>query len=421
MTPQPRPRLRRRWFVLALFAGLAAALAAGVWAGGPTWRSDTFGPAFDPAFSDDGAALFTFHGLAPPPGQPCAPLAVRRDAATGAVLGAVPIHWEGPPAGGSPARSDRLWVTRLQGGQRILVGQLSGASPSHFAYYVHDAATGRAATGPLRADRLGFYRSPDGRWFGAAREALLRVLPRPGDRVRWAAFAPGGGRVAVHRAPEVGHGPHAIEVYELPSGREGPRLELPPRDWQRAYEWAPDGRLRVEAQEPDGTGPGNFDRRTYSFGVGDADFGSERAEPLLSGYAATGRGQSFWETGPGWVARLDFPDAVAPLWKRGLLWAAAKLGRSPGVGRAEDLHVRVRFLDPDGAVRSEVPWVPFRYAIAPDARHVAGIGPDGRVEVWQVDRLPPWLWSLAAGVLCGGLVLAVPLILSRRRRPEVAA
>jgi hypothetical protein len=415
-----RHRVLWRRYALAVAAGLAAAAGTWVWLEGPTWRSSAAGPGTLPHFSRDGRTLTTCHGQELKPGAPFAPRLVRWDVATGRMLADVPVAWEGPP----PAMPEWAAFTFLPDDARVLVGvPLRDPPRHHYVYYTYDAATGQRLAGPVQADHWMQDCSDDGRWFmarqdnykglavvaAATGETALRLGPGP-DAHPWSvAFAPGGGRVAVHWRPEKGSGPHAVVIHELPSGRELRRLPLPDRPWQRVNEWRGDGRLYAEVNDPDPSGPRSYFRRSYSFSLADADFGAERPEPLLAGHVAGGGGgQTFWEAGPGWVAHIDLLGARRSPVEQALDWLDRRLGTSLAprpVGRG-----RVRMLDAaTGAARCELPLVTYPCAVSPDGRWVAAGGE--AIEMWAVPPPRKGLWAAGAGLLAAGVMLLV----ARRR------
>jgi hypothetical protein len=428
--PSLRP-VRRRWLILATLAGLAAAAAVGVWAGGPRWHSVAFGPGFDLGFSRDGSELLTSHGLEPGPDGRFDPRIVRWDAVTGRPLGATPLVWEGPRIVPAPGVPNRLYVTHVPGGERLLVGSIVPGTVPCVEYYVHDAATGRKTAGPFRSDRFVHACSPDGRWCAAegdgmkgravvstaTGETVLYLAPRLDYFPQSVVFSPKGDRAAVHWWPADATDRHFVQVYDLPSGREGRRLDLPPRPWQWIKEWSAD-RLYIEARETDSHVPLAIFWRVYSFSLADDDFGTMRTEISWTRRFTRGMYTSL-ETGPGWVAHIDPMKPDLPRWRQWLEWTGRKVGLS--VGQSPPVAYRVRFLDPDtGAVKTELPLVGYPWAIAPNGRWVATIHPERGVEVWAVGGVPPWVWAAAAGAICGGGVLGLAAFArGRPARPTV--
>ena len=276
---RPRfPPIKCRWLIFAALAGLATAAVAGYWADGPRWPSIAFGPDSSLGFSRDSNELLTFHGLELGPKGELEPRIVRWDVATGRQLGVTPIVWEGPPVVASPGVPNRLYVTRIPGDERLLVGIQIPGPQSCVEYYVHDTATGRKTAGPFRSDRMVTDCSPDGRWCSAERDLMkglavvsvatgdtvLRLLPRSDSFPNSAAFSPDGNRAAVLWWPGDSTGNyHFVQIYDIPSGGKGRRLDLPPGRWQWIREWSAD-RLYAEVDH----------RRVYSFSLADDDFGT---------------------------------------------------------------------------------------------------------------------------------------------------
>jgi hypothetical protein len=431
MKPPSLPPVKRRWLVLATVAGLAAAAAVGVWAGGPHWHSAAFGPGFDLGFSPDGGELLTSHGLEPGPDGRFDPRIIRWDAVTGRPLGATPLVWEGPPIVTPPGVPNRLYVTHVPGGQRLLVGSIVPGTEPCVEYYVHDAATGRKTAGPFRSYGFVTTCSPDGRWCAAGRgatnglavistatgETVLDLRPGSDSFTQCAAFSPDGNRVAVLWLPDQTAGQHFVQLYDLPSGRKGRRLDLPLRPWQWIKEWSAD-RLYIEVRETDSHVPLAISWRVWSFSLANDNFGAAHIETLLTRQSATDAEYTFWETGLGWMAYIDRVTTELPQWRRWLERTGRKVGLS--LGRSPHVAYRVRFLDPDtGAVKTELPRVGHPWAIAPNGRWVATIHPERSVEVWAVGGVPPWVWAAAAGAICGGGVLG--LAACARGRPAKPA
>jgi len=236
---------------------------------------------------------------------------------------------------------------------------------------------------------------PHGYRLLARRPLVLRLLPRSDSFPNSAAFSPDGNRAAVLWWPGDSTGNyHFVQIYDIPSGGKGRRLDLPPGRWQWIREWSAD-RLYAEVDH----------RRVYSFSLADDDFGTMRPEPLLT-HSFDGAAETFCETGPGWVAHIEQVAPVVPQLQQWLEWIGLKAGSS--LGRLQPKVNRVRFLDPQtGAQIRELPQVALTYAIAPNGRFVAAIDPERSLEVWAVQGRPVWAWAAAAGAISGALILSL--------------
>jgi hypothetical protein len=288
-----------------------------------------------------------------------------------------------------------------------------------FQYCVNHADDGRKLAGPFESDHWVVSYSQDGRWCCASKdklkglavidtgtaETVLRLSPLA-DRYPWAtAFSPDGQSVAVHWRPVAKGDRHVVAIYELPSGREIRRLDLPERPWQRINSWESDDRLYAEINEPDSNGPRSYFRRTFSFNVSDADFGAERMEPLRAGHVAGNGRQTYWDTGDGWVAHLTTlsPDEGPPL-RKATEWIDRKFGTS--LTAKYTSSVRIRMLDSaNGSIRCEVPQAASGCTFSQDGRWIASAG--NAVEVWSVPPPRQALWSTVAGLATFGTILAV--------------
>jgi hypothetical protein len=419
-----RPRIRLRWYILGVVAGMTAAFVTYWWFDGPRWRDRSAGPGHDPHFSSDGNTLTTFHGLEAKPNEEFSPKVVKWDSASGRKLSETPLDWKEP----LPLSVERLYVSPVPGDAHSLVGTFLADSSRRLSYYVLDESTGQRISGPINSRYFIQTSSANGRWCSTAEDdfkaiaiveidsgkTVFHLTTHDGVVPISSAYSPNGNQVAVHWRPNwrtTGNDrDHFVVIYELPSGREIRRLDLPRRMWQRINDWESDNRLYVEINDPDPSGKGSYFRRSFSFSMGDADFGGERPEPLRAGHVA-GKGgrQAYWGTGDGWVAQLTTlePDEGPPLRKISE-WIDQKLRTSltPKWGD----RVRIRMLDAaNGSVRCEVPEAVVGCTFSNDARWIASAG--DAVEVWSVPPPRQAFWATCAGLA----TFAVALIVGRFR------
>jgi hypothetical protein len=415
-----RPRIRLRWYVLGVVAGMTATFFTYWWFDGPRWRDSNKGHGNSPHFNIDGSTLTTFHGFDRQPSQPFAPIMVDWDVRSGHKLREIPLSWNGR----TPGPPDLHVVQALPGDERILLGMMVFTGKNQiFQYFVHRADDGRKLAGPFESDHWVMSYSNDGHWCRTSRdnhkglaiidtgtaETVLRLSPLA-DCYPWAtAFSPDGRFVAVHWRPEAKGARHVVAIYELPSGHEVRRFDLPARPWQRINDWESDNRLYAEIDEPDSGGPGFYFRRSFSFSMSDADFGAERPEPLRAGHVAgTGR-QTYWDAGDGWVAHVTtlLSDQGPPL-RKATEWIDRKFRTS--LTPKWNSSVRIRMLDAaDGSVRCEVPQAAMGCTISHDGRWIASAG--DAVEVWSVPPPRQAFWATCAGLA----TFAVALIVGRFR------
>jgi hypothetical protein len=416
-----RPRIRLRWYALGIVAGLFAAFVTYWWFDGPRWRDLSKGPGASPHFSNDGSKLTTFHGYDKQPYQPFAPIMVEWDVQSGRKLREIALTWDGP----KPAPPDIPVVQALPGDERILLGMMVFTGKNQFfRYYVHRALDGRKLSGPFESDHPVLSYSQDGRWCCASRDNLkgvaiidtdtaqtvLRLKPLA-DRSTWAtAFSPDGRMVAVHWRPEAEGSRHVVAIHELPSGRELRTFDLPERPWQRINSWESDNRLYAEINELDPIGKRAYFRRSFSFGMTEAELGAERPEPLRAGVSGIEH-QTYWETGDGWVAhltRLELDDA--PPLRKVTEWIDQTFRTS--LTPQWSSNFRIQLLDvTDGSLRCEVPQATKGCTFSRNGRWIASAG--DAVEVWSVPPPRQALWATCAGLATFAAVLVVGRYRSR--------
>ena len=293
-------------------------------------------------------------------------------------------------------------------------------------WFLFDTATGQPrgiSVGDVAHINSGAF-STDGRWFWVYHSSranpwdgidivdtetgkrAVELRERNGEKPLDCCFSPDNKAVAVHwrkQGTTRGAARDSVRIVELPFGRELRNFDLPTRPWQRVDQWIGD-RLYAEVDVPNGP-MGYYLHRSYSFDLLGKSVGEGRPEPLLSGQVIRREGQTYWDNGPGWLASLSLGQREPERWKTWVEWVATKIGMKFRAERG--LVNSVRFLDPaTGRLRyelAEAPKIPC--VISHNGKLVAGIQPDGVVQVWEADPPPRWPWTAAAGMLGAGSVL----------------
>ena len=426
--------MRWLWRGLAVVAG--AIIAAAVWLSGqgPAWRSPPRAGQLE-GFSPDGAMLVTSYS---PSLVGANPEVSRWDAVTGRLLGRTTFPCADP---------NRIKSVRPSAdGRKALVGEGESVSPTRADFYsgdwyLHDGFTGERQAGPIRGVSGVFPQdfSPDGRWVYAIHSEPVdkdkpplsgkwtlhilsastgEVIVRAGVRDRRyplaCYFAPDGDTAAIswsYQDEQSGARRRMIRIFELPSGRERRRFDLPQRSWVRVDHW--DGRF-LEAVASVADDPSGAVWQSYVFDLSKEPVGEGFEDPLLRGMGS-GRNAppQFWLHGEDWVGQFSFLPADDPRpavfawWDR----IAARVGlRRPPSGT----WVSARLIDrATGQVRYEAP-TPIGYPprVSPDGRWLACSHDSESIEVWDTKRRPRWPEAFAAGMVAGGGVL----LLGRWRR-----
>jgi hypothetical protein len=313
-------------------------------------------------------------------------------------------------------------------------------------WYLHDGITGKRLAGPIRGVGMVFPNpnpfSPDGRWalgfhfdpggkgkppwsgkptlhiFSATTgEVIAQVGERDGSDPTGCCFAPNGDSAAIfwsYMDKQSGYARHTMRIFELPSGRERLRFDLPKRPWIRVDGW--DGRfLEAVASVPDDPS-GDVVWQSCVFDLSKEPVGEGFEDPLLRGTDGAGDAPKSWLHGEDWVGRFrilpadDPPPAVLAWWDR----IAARVGLRR---RPSGIQVSARLIDrATGQVRYEAP-TPIGHPprVSPDGRWLACRHDSESIEVWDTKRRPLWPQALAAGIVAGGGVLLVGRWRRRRR------
>ena len=417
-----RPRIRLRWYVLGVIAGMCAAFVTYWWLDGPRWRDSSEGPGWDPFFSADGNTLSTFHGVDVSANRPLRPRIVQWDTSIGRKISVVPFEWTGPAI----QPNFRLMIAASANRRRILVGTILTTTIPGCIYGVYDPSTGARIAGPISADHWIRSISTDGRWCailhfdGSAivevdSGAIVRTFdrkdsefPRPG------VFAPDGLHAAVLWQHE--NKDHAeIALYELPSGSEIRRFDLPARRWQQLIDWERDNRLYIECREPAlYSPPGTSFLCTYSFDLTDLALGAERYESLRSTAGKDSGEPEYWQAGNDWVAHLtEINQSSRSLITRVFAWIDRLCNTT--LSSKSNPSMQICMLNSaDGNHSWELADLPYaRTLVSDDGRWIASVG--DAVEVWSVPPPRQTLWATCAGLATLGIVFAVG---HRRSRPR---
>jgi hypothetical protein len=316
------------------------------------------------------------------------------------------------------------------------------------SWYLHDGVSGkqltRAISGLAMAPPDAF--SADGRWFWGRPEdpygdrddyqgvaiysaetgsVVVKLDDRFSLKAGEVAFAPDGTSAVVLWQSErpLDESPSAIQVIDLPSGKQRQWVELPPRPWTHIHRW--DGR-RLDLSLP---GKGNpLRQRLYELPPDPAlssldselDFTGQRwtfdliQEPMGEGTPdsmATEDLHKFWYDGLAWRAVFTMvpPAKSAAPTSTFALWVDWLLKRIGIYTDRTGAYFSVRFVDPaTGVTRYEVPR-PVRHPclVSADGRRMACSTEGDGVEVWDTDPPPRWPWAAGAGI--GGMALALAL------------
>jgi hypothetical protein len=411
----------RSWLIPLGF-GLAVAGAVWWWPAQPMWRSGPNAGKLWQFSADERTIVVAWE----PPSTTQDPEVSRWDVETGRLLGRVRLPCADPAALKSVGASPD--------GTRALVGEGFPDTPASASFasgdwYLHDAVTGRRLMGPIPgAAAAGMWSfSPDSRWFyiacgdrrggfrgvhgcaigsAASGRLVVRLDERQGLKGPQLKFAPDGNSAcAFWAAPEfqAGKVKAAIQVIDLPSGRDRRWLDLPARPWTRVESW--DGRQLVMVVS-DGADAAAYPRHRCIFDLaqGSAGEGIDLSEPAE-------QKDLFWKDGPGWRARFEYvppgKSLLSPRLAYGLDLALGFFGirRDPQTGNRR----QVRFVDPDtGATRYELPR-PVRISciVSPSGRRMACNTADNGVEVWDVDPPPRWPWAVGAGLVAAAVTSAL--------------
>lgn len=432
-------------FILAALTGAIAAAIVWHWPVGPTWRSEPDVGTLT-GFSLDGSIIVRSHLKSVPGTLLTTPEVTRWDAATGKVLSRTemicsdirevqpPEFWPFP---------DSIRAVRPSPDGRIaLVGEGVNDGANEIVsgnWYLHDAITGKRLSGPIEGVSVDSsqYFSPDGHWF-VARSAringlavargrlgiyaaesgkLIREFPdRDGLPAANCVFASDGATAAVHWTLCVEPGPdqldekrrHAVQIIELPSGRERRWVDLPPRPGMHFDYWDGQNLVATTAEKQVRSKPFTIQRSTRVFDLSRESAGDGVEDPLL--HTDTGAGTiSHWKLGPDWLMQYTIVFGSTP--RTGFAGWLDRIAERLGIVPPPSRHPQasVRFLDrTTGAPRYELPRpINLDLYVSQDGRRIACGGHGKPIEVW--DTYPPVRWhkALLAGLAAAGGVLAI--------------
>ncbi len=411
--------MRKRWYVLAVAAGGLTAAAVWFWPVSPLWRSPPQAGRLW-GFSPDGRIVVT--SLVPLV-QHLPPVVSRWDAETGKLLSraVMPCKYPTRIKEVRPSPDGRLALVG-EGFNLDPLGQRADFETGE--WFLHDGVSGERRSGPM--PDVAFVPvqpfSPDGRLFRGMRDdpqpwsgpssfyfsatGKLAFALRHSDDLRAGTglFAQDGETLAIiwwSRAEKT----HAVQIIELPSGKERRWFDLPLGREANLRKW--DGRyLAALLREPNGP-QDSAAWRTFTFDLSQ-DVPEAVEDPMLAP-GPDKRGPFAWFAGEDWVAYFTFVPRTESSGGRPGWWEKFRgwLGYGGSPSRSGIVVVRVADRT-TGKTRYDLRQ-PLGHPcfMTTDGRRLVCQGVDDSVEVWEMDPPLRWPKALAAGTAVALTVLGL--------------